>query len=303
MIQPRLFALLALLSVTFTLQAQNSYDLISLDTKNSFGKFRIIPGSAKNITNSPGYDNQPNFINNDQLVFSSQPEDGKNDIILYNFETGNFTNLTRTPDKSEFSPALTDCGQYVSAVTVEENSMQRLWLYPINMGEPELLYDDIMPVGYYAWHNNIAAMYLVGNPSRLIYPYNKDEKITLAENVGRSINKRPKSNEVTFLNAGSNVVVDGKKAMVIHSYDLKKGTSEELGLSLGGSEDFIWIDKNHLLMADGQDLYIRDVNKSISWEKIASVSLPGYEGISRLAISPKKDKLVLVMERAGQSKQ
>lgn len=297
MIRRNVLTLLLLLSIPASLQAQASFDLISLDTKKSMGKFGIIPGSARNITDTPGYDNQPNFINNDQLVFSSQAAQGGNDIIMYNFETGNFTNMTRTPNKSEFSPSLTDCGQYVSAVTVEEDSAQRLWLYPINMGEPELLYDDIMPVGYYAWHDNIAAMYILGNPNQLVYPYSKEEKVTLAENVGRSINKRPKSNEVTFLNAGSNVVVDGRKAMEILSYDLKKQTSQNLGLSLGGSEDFIWIDKNTVLMARGKELFVRNVKKSVSWEKIASVSLPGYKGISRMAISPKKDKLVLVMER------
>lgn len=300
MIRRKLLTLFLLSCLATTVRGQGAYDLISLDTKKSFGKFQIIPGSARNITESPRYDNQPNFINNEQLVFSSQPDNGANEIIMYNFDTGNFTNMTRTPDKSEFSPALTDCGQYISAVTVEEDSTQRLWLYPINMGEPELLYDDIMPVGYYAWHDNIAAMYVLGNPSRLIYPYSKEEKVTLAENIGRSINKRPKSNEVAFLNAGSNVVVDGQKTMEILSYDIKKQSSKNLGLSLGGSEDFIWINKNTLLMARGKELFVRNVKKSASWEKIASVSLPGYKEISRLAVSPKGDKLVLVMERETQ---
>ncbi len=300
MIRRKLLTLFLLSCLATTVRGQGAYDLISLDTKKSFGRFQIIPGSARNITDSPRYDNQPNFINNEQLVFSSQPDNGANEIIMYNFDTGNFTNMTRTPDKSEFSPALTDCGQYISAVTVEEDSTQRLWLYPINMGEPELLYDDIMPVGYYAWHDNIAAMYVLGNPSRLIYPYSKEEKVTLAENIGRSINKRPKSNEVAFLNAGSNVVVDGQKTMEILSYDIKNQSSKNLGLSLGGSEDFIWINKNTLLMARGKELFVRNVKKSASWEKIASVSLPGYKEISRLAVSPKGDKLVLVMERETQ---
>ena len=297
MIQQKLLTLCLLSCLSITVTAQGSYDLISLDTKKSFGNFQIVPGSAQNITNSPGYDNQPNFINNDQLVFSSQPANGANEIIMYNFETGNFTNMTRTPEKSEFSPSLTDCGQYISAVTVEEDSAQRLWLYPINMGEPELLYDDIMPVGYYAWHDNIAAMYVLGSPNRLIYPYSKDEKVTLAENIGRSINKRPKSNEITYLYTGGNVIVDGRKAMEIRSYDLKKQASKDLGIALGGSEDLIWINKNTLMMARGKELFVRNIKKSISWEKLATVSLPGYTGISRLAISPKGDKLVLVMER------
>ena len=300
MLRKKLLTLVLLFPIIFSINAQGSFDLVSLETKKFLGNFKIIPGSARNITDRPGYDNQPNFINNDQLVFSSQPDSNKNDIIMYNFDTDLFTNLTRTPDKSEFSPTLTDCGLYVSAVTVEEDSAQRLWLYPINLGEPELLYDDIMPVAYYDWYENIAAMYVLGNPNKLVYPYSKEEVVTLAENVGRSISRRPKTSEVTFLNAGSNVVVDGKKALEIISYDIKKRTSTNLGVALGDSQDFIWIDKNQMLMAQGKDLYLRNIKKSVSWEKIATVSLPGFKGISRLALSPKGDKLVLVMEREVQ---
>lgn len=300
MLRKKLLTLVLLFPIIISINAQGSFDLVSLETKKFLGNFKIIPGSARNITDRPGYDNQPNFINNDQLVFSSQPDSNKNDIIMYNFDTDLFTNLTRTPDKSEFSPTLTDCGLYVSAVTVEEDSAQRLWLYPINLGEPELLYDDIMPVAYYDWYENIAAMYVLGNPNKLVYPYSKEEVVTLAENVGRSISRRPKTSEVTFLNAGSNVVVDGKKALEIISYDIKKRTSTNLGVALGDSQDFIWIDKNQMLMAQGKDLYLRNIKKSVSWEKIATVSLPGFKGISRLALSPKGDKLVLVMEREVQ---
>lgn len=288
---------LLIFPVLFTAHAQGSFDLISLDTKVFLKNFKIIPGSARNLTDRAGYDNQPKFINKEQVVFSSQSDSGKNDIIMYNFDTELFTNLTRTPDKSEFSPSLTDCGLYVSAVTVEEDSMQRLWLYPINMGEPELLYDDIMPVGYYDWYDNIAAMNVLGTPNRLVYPYSKDEVVTIEQNVGRSINKRPKTSEITFLNTGSNVVVDGKKAYEIMSYDIKNRTSTNLGIALGGSQDFIWIDKNQMVMAQGKDIYLRNVKKSVLWEKIATVSLPGLKNITRMALSPKADRLILVMER------
>lgn len=296
---PFSIAFIYLLSWSFTLQAQGAFDLVTVDTRNFLGNFKISPGTATKITDSRGYDNQPRFINNTQLVFSSAQDGHDHDIIMYNFETERFTNLTRTPDKSEFSPAMTDCGQYISAVTVEEDSSQRLWLYPINMGEPELLYDDIMPVGYYDWHDNIAAMFVLGKPNKLVYPYSKDEVVTLAENIGRSINKRPKSDQVAYISTGSPVVVDGREVQELMVFDLKERTSSSLGPSLGDSQDFIWIGKNQVLMARGNDLYLRKVNKSTSWEKIATVSLPGYGDISRMAINPKGNKLVLVMEREG----
>ncbi|GAB4107730.1 hypothetical protein GCM10028791_01770 [Echinicola sediminis] len=284
-------------SITSGSYAQENCDLISLETKNFLGNYSIVPGSAKKLTDRAGYDNQPYFINNQQLAFSSIDEKGNSEIILYSFDKSSFTNMTRTESKSEFSPKLTDCGQYISAVTVEEDSSQRLWLYPINFGEPELLYDDIAPVGYYDWYNDIAAMYLLGEPNQLVYPYSRENVMTLAENIGRNVQKRPKTAEITFLDKGSSVVLNGKSTHEIKFYDVEENITGNYGTSLGESEDFVWIDKNTLLIAQGQGLFVKKVNKSREWEKIATVSMPGYGNISRLAVSPKGDKLVLVMER------
>jgi len=294
----RIFSTLLITLLVYTSSyAQGSFDIVSLDTKSRFGKFTITPNSAKNITDRHGYDNQPSFINEKQLVFSSKPDQGHHDIIMYNLETKKFTNITKTENRSEFSPSLTDCGLYVSAITVEEDSTQRLWLYPINMGEPEVLYDDIFPVGYYDWYDNKAAMFVLGTPNKLIYPYSREDVETLSENVGRSINKRPGTSQMSFIDKNNNIVVDGKSAYELVSYDLKSRERENIGLTLPESEDFIWVDKNKILMASGQSIYIKNVRKNTPWEELTKVSLPGYGNISRMAISPKSKKLVVVMER------
>ena len=132
--------------LTQTLQAQASSDLWVVDTEGQGGKIKLLTQTAKPLTNRPEYDNQPNFINDSELVFSAADQKGNHDIILYSFRTGNFTNLSKTPDRSEYSPNLTDCKQYISAVVVEPDGKQRLWLYPIIGEAPELLYDDIAPV-------------------------------------------------------------------------------------------------------------------------------------------------------------
>jgi Tol biopolymer transport system component len=280
------------------LLAQNSFDLISVDASSILRKFSIKPTTAVNITDRPGYDNQPKFLNDKQLVFSSQADNGYNDLIIYNFETGKFNNITRTETRSEFSPNITDCGQYISAVTVEEDSVQRLWLYPINMGEPEVLYDDIFPVGYYDWHDNKAAMFILGQPhNKLVYPYSREEVITIAQNVGRTVRKRPGTDEIAFINKNNNIVVDGKPAFEIVGFDLESRTSKVLGLTLPHSEDFIWINKNQLLMAHGEKIFMKDIRNSAGWKEIATIELPGLKNISRMALSPKSKKLVLVMER------
>lgn len=276
--------------------AQTSTDLIVVDVKVSGSKLAITEDTEFLITDRPLYDNQPAFINEIQMAFSAADEKGNHDIIIYNFESGKFTNLTKTPDLNEFSPSLTDCGLYVSAVTVEEDGKQRLWLYPTNFGEPELLYDDIEPVGYYDWYDNKAAMFVLGQPNTLVYPYSKSEVLTISENVGRAIKKRPKTSIITYVDKNDFKEIAGEKAFAIMGFDLENRKHIEYGYTLAGSEDFIWLNKNLILMGKEEDLYVKKPNEN-TWRKAGEISVPGYKNISRMAYSDKLKKLVVVMER------
>jgi hypothetical protein len=288
-----ILALCITVTTTSVLSAQGSFDLFAVDVSGMGKKFAIRAGSTVQITDRNGYDNQPNFINDKQMAFSAADDKGNHDIIIYNFESGKFTNLTKTGDRNEFSPSLTDCKLYVSAVTVEENGKQRLWLYPTNFGEPELLYDDIEPVGYYDWYDNKAAMFVLGQPNSLVYPYSKDSILTISQGIGRTVRKKPGSSIITYLDKASG---DGAQRYPIRGYDLAKQSRHDYGYTLPAKEDFIWLDKNHLLMAEGNDLYVRKHDQP-EWQKVGSISANGYGQISRMAYSKDLNKLVVVMER------
>lgn len=280
----------------FYVTGQTVTDLISLDARVIGHKLQITKGSEIKITERALYDNQPDFINEKQMAFSASDEGGNHDIIIYNFESEKFTNLTKTPERNEFSPTLTDCGLYVSAVTVEEDGKQRLWLYPTNFGEPELLYDDIEPVGYYDWYDNKAAMFVLGSPNSLVYPYSKSDIFTISQNVGRSIKRKPKSSVITYIDKNTVKDVNGKKAYALKGYDIERRTQLDFGFTYPGSEDFIWLNKNLLLMGQGNDLFFRKADEKV-WQKAGEVSISGYRNITRMAYSSKLNKLVLVMER------
>ena len=287
--------LVFLLSVP-TLHAQSNFDLVVVDTKGKGKRLNILPETARLLTDRTEYDNQPDFINEYQLAFSAADQEGNHDIIIYNFQSGKFTNLTKTDDRSEFSPTLTDCGQYVSAVVAEPDGNQRLWLYPTNFGEPELLYDDIQPVGYYDWYDNRAAMFILGDSNRLIYVWGKGNLEEIAPNIGRSIKRRPKTSEITYLDRDHIQKSESGEQVAIKSYDLEKKTGKELGYSLPGSQDLIWIDKDHLLMAKENEIFLRNA-RTESWTSIGTVSSPTHHQISRMAYSPDLNKLVVVMQR------
>lgn len=276
--------------------AQGGFDLWILDTEGKGKKLKILPETAKPLTNRPEYDNQPNFINDSELVFSAADAKGNHDIILYSFRTGNFTNLSKTSDRSEFSPTLTDCKQYISAVVVEPDSTQRLWLYPVNLGEPELLYNDIAPVGYYDWYDNKAAMFVLGQPNKLVYARGKGDMLAIDEHIGRSIKRRPKTAQIGYLSMKSPKESLAGLELPIRTYDIESGKSEVLGFGLAGSLDFIWLDQNYLLMAQGNGIYRKKTTDS-EWEFLGKIESSTHQNITRMAYSPELNKLVVTMQR------
>jgi hypothetical protein len=276
--------------------AQGGFDLWVVDTEGTGGNLHLLPQTAKPLTDRPEYDNQPSFINDSELVFSAADDKGNSDIILYSFRTGNFTNFSKTSDRSEFSPSLTDCKQYISAVVLEPDSTQRLWLYPVS-GEPaELLYDDIAPVGYYDWYDNKAAMFVLGDPNRLVYAWGKGNVEEIAPWVGRAIKRRPKTSEISFVDMGNQKTDPAGEIRKISSYDFKKRKYHDLGYTLAGSQDFIWLDKNHLLMARGNEIFVKKASEP-NWISIGAIASDSHHTISRMAYSQDLNKLVFVMQR------
>jgi Tol biopolymer transport system component len=275
---------------------QGSFDLWVVETSGKGGSFSINLETAYALTDRQEYDNQPSFINKYQLVFSAADETGNFDIIVYNFEAKKFTNLTKTSDRNENSPRITDCGMYIAAVVSEPDLKQRLWLYPTNFEPAELLYDDIEPVGYYDWYDNKAAMFILGDPNKLVYAKGRDDLIEIDREIARSINRRPKTSAITYLSTRETKSENEEQAYQLKSYDIESGIRSDLGFGLAGSQDFLWLDKNHLLMAQGNTLYTRKYSDE-NWKPIGIINSETHQNISRVAYSSDLNVLVMAIER------
>ena len=267
-----------------------------VDTQGKGSKLVLLPTTASLLTNRPEYDNQPSFINDSELIFSAADEKGNHDLILYSFRTKKFTNLTKTPDRSEYSPSMTECGSYFAAVVVEPDGKQRLWLYPVTGEAPELLYEDILPVGYYDWYEAKAAMFVLGEPNSLVYARGKGSVDTLDNSIGRTVKKRPGTAEITYIDRKNSIKSPEGEQFAIASYNLKTGIRKTYGYALPGSQDFIWIDKSHLAMAKGDEVYVKPITKS-DWISAGKIESATHQSISRMAYSAESNRLVLVMNR------
>ncbi len=288
--------LLCLIFQNYPLFSQVSTDLWVVGTEGRGAQLKLKINTAKPLTNRPEYDNQPSFINDSEFIFSAADEKGNHDLILYSFRTGRFTNLTQTPDRSEYSPSLTECGSYFSTIVVEPDGTQRLWLYPVTGEAPELLYEDILPVGYYDWYDGKAALFVLGQPNSLIYVRGKGKVDSLDTDIGRTVRKRPNTAEITYLDRKKFLETDQGKALGIASVNLKTGVRKDYGFAVPDSQDFIWIHKNYLLMAKGNEIFTKHIREN-NWEFLGKIESSSHQGITRMAYNSESNQLILVLNR------
>ncbi len=107
-------------------------------------------GDARNLTDRPGYDNQPSFSPDGRWVLYSSARDGQTEIYRYDVAQHVTMPLTATAE-SEYSPQVMPDGLAFSVVRVEADSSQRLWAFSMNGRTAVPLLADTKPVGYHAW--------------------------------------------------------------------------------------------------------------------------------------------------------
>jgi hypothetical protein len=273
---------------TFSQTAPPAADIFLVDMKMRDGQAEL--GKPVQITEWKGYDNQPLFLpDGKSLLYTSIRDDGQADIYRYHIADNTITRMTQTPE-SEFSPTPMPDGKYFSVVRVEPDSTQRLWTFPITGGEPALVLENVKPVGYHTWADaNTVALFILGNPLTLqIADLRTGKAEVVAENIGRSLHKIPKQEAISFIHK-----VD-ENDWLIKRLDLKSRAITTLVKTLPGSEDCAWMPQGILLMGKDAKLYMFDPKKNGEWQEIADFESAGLKGITRLAVSPKREKLAVV---------
>ncbi len=312
--QPHKFAPLALLCLALCAAARAQQptpqaspqpsppdtDIYVAEVRSSGGRFEF--GQPANVTRRAGYDNQPSFLPDGRaLLFSSQREGAQTDIYRHDFQTGQAARITSTPE-SEYSPTVMPGGKFFSVVRVEADRTQRLWKFPLAGGEASLVIPSIKPVGYHLWidERNVA-LFVLGAENRphilQLATLGRGGEVlelsTLGISIGRSLQTVPRRRD-TF----SFVQKLAPDNWVIKVVDLRAHRRTVLAKTLPGSEDHVWLPDGTLLMAAGSKLYRLDPARPEDWREVADFSATGLTQITRLALSPRADRLALVAQPA-----
>jgi len=280
----------AILSQTATpspTPAPPATDIFMIDLATT-GTGRIKVGQPVKITSWAGYNNQPAFMPDGKSLLYTSIREKQADIYRYDIGSAATSQVTNTPE-SEYSPTLMPDGKSISVVRVEKDGTQRLWKFPLAGGAPSLVLESIKPVGYHLWvDENTLALFVLGKPNTLqLVDLRSGKAEVIAENPGRILRRVPHENKFSFVHKVSD------QEWLIKTFDLRTRNIATYIKTFTGVEDYAWTTAGVLLMANGSKLFARK-KSDFAWEELADFSSAGLKNITRIAVSPKGDRIAIV---------
>lgn len=263
---------------------------------------KLSIGKPVNITNRPGYDNQPSFTPDGRAVlFTSVRADGQADIYRYDLRSKKTTRLTSTPE-SEYSATVYGNGSRFSVIRVEADSTQRLWSFRLDGTDPQLVFANIKPVGYHAWvDSTTVALFLLGRPNALVLANTRTGRVdTLARDIGRSLLPLPKGGGFSYFQHGK----DSSWALTAVDVRNSLGSRSVMVMPLirmpSGADYIAWLAPAAALTGTGSRILLwRSATNRAEWMPVADLAPYGLSHISRLALSPDHRWLAIVAEPAS----
>lgn len=244
--------------------------------------------------NESGYNNQPYFLNDEELVVTSNAHDPlQTDLFLCQIRTRELTNLT-VSGWSEYSGKPCPDGRYIYHVCVNELSEQHLCRITLRGKEaPELVMPKIKNVGYFHLiGRDSVILFRVGEPHELwLYSMNGSTALGLSRNIGRCFS-RLNSDEIAYVHK----VAPDK--WTLRSMNIRQQSSTYLADMPVGIEDFVVLKDGRVLCAKGSMLYILHKKGRVlpDWEPVFDFSVWDIKKISRMAVNESQSMLVLVEE-------
>jgi Tol biopolymer transport system component len=253
----------------------------------------VTVGTPANITNNPGYDNQPSFLpDSSAVLFASNRDTKQNDIYKYDIASKQIVQLTKTAE-NEYSPLVAPDGKSFLCVHGTEQSIFR---YDMDGGNPRLAYKhgDAL-IGYHVWTSptEFAAFILAtaAAPQSLQVIDTTTGKGQIIEtNTGRSLLRRVGHNTISFVSK-----TDPQK-WVIKEFDITTHAVSVITETVPRSEDLTWLPDGRILMASGSKLLVWQAGTP-GWTEIADFTAAGVKRITRLAASRDGKFLAIVGEQ------
>ncbi len=254
---------------------------------------RVSVGRPTNVTRRSGYDNQPAFTpDGSTILFTSTRGDGQADIWRVPVTGGAQVRVTKSDPESEYSATPIPGQDGFSAIRVERDSTQRLWRFNYDGTGAALVLRALRPVGYHVWVGDATLGTFVlswppasRSPNALVLVDPRTERAdTLARNIGRALVRVPGRDAFTFVQVG-------RDTSWISEVDVRTRAIRRIAPSPVGSDYHLWTPSGQLIASVGTGLLIRVGDR---WDVLADFAELGVTDVSRLALSPRGDRIAFV---------
>lgn len=286
-------AILMLASSAATGQAPDA-DIFLVSLKQTGGKLEVT--GARNLTNRPGYDNQPNWSRDGRSLFFTSVREGEQ-ADIYRLDpaaSSAAVRVTMTAPESEYSATPMPRGNAISVIRVERDSTQRLWSVPLDGSPGSVILERIKPVGYHTWANDtLLALFVLGSPNTLqLASTTTGRGDTIVTSIGRSLHTT-RDGQVSFVHKVSN---DEWWLVLLDPMTRQQRRLVQMPPRV---EDYAWTPGGVVLIGEGSVLKAFDPRRGGDWEIVADLAQYGLAGITRLSVSPRGDAVAVVAQPAG----
>ena len=265
--------------------AQGGTDIWVASIEVNGAQLRV--GPPRNLTQRPGYDNQPSFTPDGSAILYTRIENGgPPDIYLVPVGGGAPSPMTRTVVESEYSATPMPDGRGFSVIRVEADSTQRMWAFDWDGTPRRILVPALKPVGYHVWIGEaFIGAFVLGEPNALVLADPRTERVdTLARGIGRAFARIPGRDAFTFIHLHGDTSVIGE-------VDVRTATVRRVALALAGGEYHVWHPSGVLIASSGSKLWQW---RNGQWETLAEFAQLGVRGITRLALSADGTRIAFV---------
>jgi Tol biopolymer transport system component len=279
---------LLFISITSFSFAQTNTEVFLYDITNNDGVYEI--GNGINISNNPGYDSQPHFYSNNEIVFAST-RNNQTDIALYNIKSGSIKFLNDTPNGGEYSPQRIPNSKDISAVRLDTDGLQRFYQYDFKTGKSTELIADLK-VAYPMWleKNSALNVVIVENGLDLVLSDLKSNKnSTVDTKVGRSLHPIPRTAFISYISKEN-------EEWEVKMYDPSTGERNKIINTVGKTEDICWLPNGTLLLAVGNTLMKFNPATDKDWSIFYTFSKIKHKNISRIIVNKKGTQIAIVSE-------
>ena len=272
----------------------------------------VITSSPRNLTNRPGYDNQPWFAG-EEILFTRGYETGQTDIWAIHLETGETRQVTDTPEESEYSPQIAPDGRLSYIHQPPDGYGGSVYLANPDNSDRGPAFEG-GPFGYYLLNESMdrAVTFALTDPLMLTFvDFRTDTPLRteLATSPGRALWRSPSGRVDAYVTLSA----EGDLGTAIHEFDFTTAELSMLGMLPDGAQDFAvgvssipdadLIPVDRIFAFDGGQLVYTEVvgrpgRAELDWRPVegGDFSQSGLTGVTRLVLSPDGSQLAIVSE-------